>query len=249
MRYIASVDDFFKNPKWLPNLLLVGVCMLIPIAGPLAVMGWSIGGLYGRSNPWEMATFPEFNFNNFGKYLERGVWPFLVQLVASLVFIPLMWVVMAVPMLIMGALISGSSGEGGQHAEPAGLAVAAMLVVTFTGYMIVMTLMVLVIKPMMLRSVITQDFGAAFDFRFMKRFIALTWKEQILATLFLMVAGMLLVFLGAIALCVGMYAAVGLVMFSSYHMDRQLYELYLARGGEPVPLSPKLSGMPPPLPG
>jgi hypothetical protein len=45
--------------------------------------------------------------------------------------------------------------------------------------------------------------------------------------------------------CVGIYFAIGLLMFSAYHLDRQVYDLYLARGGEPVPVSPKLRDAPP----
>ena len=248
MNYIASVTDFFKSPKWLPNLLLGGVCMLIPIVGPLVLMGWHIGALYGRSTPRDFAAYPDFDFSNFGKYLERGVWPFLVQLVVSLVLIPFMWVAMAAPMFFMLAFTSGGSGAGGPQVEPSGLVVAGMVTLMIVGYTIGITLMILLSKPLMLRAIITQDFGAAFDLGFVKRFIVLTWKEQVLATLFLMVAGMILVIAGMMALCVGMYFAIGLLAFCTYHLDRQIYDLYLARGGEPVPLSPKLSDVPPALP-
>ncbi len=248
MNFTASVSDFFKSPKWLPNLLLGGVCMLIPIVGPLVLMGWHIGALYGRSSPWDMAGYPEFDFSHFGKYLGRGVWPFLVQLVVSLVLIPVMWLAMAAPMFLMLAFTSGGSAAGGPQAEPSGVIVAGMLAVMIVGYTAGITLMVLLSKPLMLRAVITQDFGAAFDFGFLKRFIVLTWKEQVLATLFLMIVGMGLLILGVIALCVGMYFTIGLLTFTSYHLDRQIYDLYLARGGEPVPLSPKLRDTPPDLP-
>lgn len=248
MNYVASVTDFFKNPKWLPNLLLGGVCMLIPFVGPLVLMGWHIGALYGRSQPWDMTGYPAFDFSNFGKYLERGVWPFLVQLVVSLVLVPVMWAVMVIPMFFMAVLLPGNPGGGAASPEPSGLVVGVGMAVMFGLYMIGLTLMILLVKPLMLRAIITQDFGSAFDFRFVTRFISLTWKEQVLATLFLMIAGTVLVFAGAIVLCIGMYFAIGLVTFSAYHLDRQIYDLYLARGGEPVPLSPKFNDTPPALP-
>ena len=71
MNYMASISDFFKSPKWLMNLLLGGVCCLIPIVGPLVLMGWLITGFWAREDQ-RPETFPDFDFNQFGKYLERG---------------------------------------------------------------------------------------------------------------------------------------------------------------------------------
>jgi hypothetical protein len=41
-------------------------------------------------------------------------------------------------------------------------------------------------------------------------------------------------------LCVGTYFALVPVYFCWVHLYKQLYRLYLSRGGEPVPMSPKL---------
>jgi hypothetical protein len=47
--------------------------------------------------------------------------------------------------------------------------------------------------------------------------------------------GMLLVMVGYMVFCVGAYAAIALIFVAQAHMYYQLYELYLARGGEPIP--------------
>jgi hypothetical protein len=248
MNYSASITDFFKSPKWLTNLLLGGVCTLIPIVGPVALMGWHIGALYGRRDDNDFVGYPMFDLSNFGKYIERGVWPFLVQMVVSLVLVPVMWIVMAVPMFSMIAITASGQTEGGPPPEPSPVLLIGTVAIMLIGYAIGLAVFILLTKPLMLRAIITQDFGAAFNLGFIKRFIALTWKEQILATLFIMCAGMVLMMLGMLAFCVGVYFAIGLLMFSAYHLDRQIYDLYLARGGEPVPLSPKLSDSPPPVP-
>ena len=103
MNYTASVSDYFKSPKWMMNTLLAGVCVFIPLVGQMVVKGWLITGFWGRDDE-RPETFPDFDFNNFGKYLERGLWPFLVTLVSSLVFtVPLL--VVAVPLsMLMGVL-------------------------------------------------------------------------------------------------------------------------------------------------
>src|SRR5438477_496577 len=136
MNYSAAISDFFKSPKWTMNLLLGGACALIPFVGQIVVLGWTVTGFWGRDDE-NYEAFPDFDFSHFGKYLERGLWPFLVTFVASLVMIPLVWVV-TIPTVV--------------------------------------------------------------------------------------------------------------IYFAWTHLHRQLYRLYLSRGGEPVPFSPKLRDTPPPIP-
>ena len=45
-----------------------------------------------------------------------------------------------------------------------------------------------------------------------------------------------------------MYAATVVIHFAWTNPHKQLYRLYLSRGGEPVPFSPKLGDTPPPMP-
>ena len=64
----------------------------IPAVGPFVFMGWLITGFWGRDDQ-RPETFPDFDFNHFVKYMERGLWPFLVSLVTSLVI--------AIPMMVL----------------------------------------------------------------------------------------------------------------------------------------------------
>jgi hypothetical protein len=149
MRYNASVTDFFKIPKWGTSMLLGAVAMLIPAIGPLVLGGWHVTGFWARGDDEDPAKFPPFDFQYFGKYLERGLWPFLVNLAASVVMIPLM-----------------------------------------------MCLMIITI----------------------------------------------------ITCSMGMFFAAPISIFSWHHLQKQIYQLYISRGGEPIPLSPKLQDVPPLLP-
>ena len=245
VNYTASVSDFFKSPKWMMNLLLGGVCVLIPIVGPMVVLGWLITGFWARQDE-NFETFPDFGFSHFGKYLERGLWPFLVTLVVSMAFcivmVPLVWILM-IPAMLVGGLSSGGDAN-----TTSCLGVIALILMNLF-FVVIMFAMMLVLVPLKIRASLTQDFAKSFDFGFVKRFLALTWKEIVLSSLFVMVTSVLFVCLGMIAFCVGMYFALVLVYFSWTHLHKQLYMLYLSRGGEPVPLSPKLSDVPPPIPG
>ena len=73
---------------WKNNLLLGAVCILIPMIGPLLLTGWHTTCLWARGSDDDPVTAPPFDFQYFTKYLEFGVWPFLVNLTASLLFIP-----------------------------------------------------------------------------------------------------------------------------------------------------------------
>ena len=245
VNYTASISDFFLSPKWMMNLLLGGVCVLIPIAGPMVVLGWLITGFWARQDE-RFETFPDFDFSHFGKYLERGLWPFLVAFVVSMgfsiVMVPLVWILM-IPTMVVGGLSSGNEPNAGTC-----FGALAMVLVLLIFAALIFALM-LVLVPLKIRASLTQDFAKSFDLGFVKRFLALTWKEIVLSSLFLMIAGTLLICLGMIAFCVGMYLATVLVYFSWTHLHKQLYALYLSRGGEPIPLSPKLIDAPLAMPG
>ncbi|HEX7517560.1 MAG TPA: DUF4013 domain-containing protein [Chthoniobacterales bacterium] len=244
MNYTASISDFFKSPKWMMNLLLGGVCVLIPIVGPMVVLGWLITGFWARRDE-NFETFPDFDFSHFGKYLERGLWPFLVTFVVSMgfsiVMMPLAWVLM-IPTMLIGGLSSGGEANASSC-----LGLIAMLLMMLV-LAIVIVAMMLVLVPLKIRASLTQDFAKSFDVGFVKRFLALTWKEIVLSSLFVMITSVLFVCLGMIVFCVGMYFAVVLIYFSWTHLHKQLYTLYLSRGGEPVPFSPKLNDAPPAMP-
>src|SRR6187402_2302160 len=97
--YMRMYQYVFENPNWMMNVLLSALCLLIPVVGPVVVIGYQYEVVLGL-----LAThgqsYPSFNFDRFADYLMRGVWPFLVQLVASLVLTPVILVLVFVPMLV-----------------------------------------------------------------------------------------------------------------------------------------------------
>jgi len=246
MNYAASVSDFFKSPKWMMNLLLGGVCVLIPIVGPMVVLGWLITGFWARQDE-KFETFPDFDFSQFGKYLERGLWPFLVVFVASMVvcivMVPLAWILM-IPMMLLGGFSSG-----GHEANAGGCLGALVMILMMVVWVVLIIALMMVLVPLKIRASRMQDFAKSFDFGFVKQFLALTWKEIVVSSIFVVVTSIVFFFLGMIVFCVGMYFAMVLVYFSWTHLHKQLYMLYLSRGGEPVPLSPKLNDAPATMPG
>ncbi|HEX4640701.1 MAG TPA: DUF4013 domain-containing protein [Chthoniobacterales bacterium] len=239
MNYAASISDYFKSPKWTMNTLLGGVCVLIPFVGQIVLKGWLITGFWGRDDE-RPETLPDFDFNNFGKYLERGLWPFLVTLVSSII-ISMAACVIIVPFTMLFTVLGSHD-----HGSVSGCAAAFLFLILMVFYVVLIVGLMVLLTPLTIRASLTQEFAAAFNFPFIKRFIALTWKETIIASLFLVAASLVLTAIGAILLCVGIYFATVIVYFCWVHLQKQLYRLYLSRGGEPVPPSPKLSDITPP---
>jgi hypothetical protein len=241
MNYTASITDFFKSPKWGMNLLLGAVHAIIPIVGPMALMGWLLAGFWGRDDE-RAETFPDLTFDKFGKNLERGLWPTLVSLISAVVLVP----VFIVLMILMAVATGAASGEDGPGA------LGAMMMLVFAALFVVVTAAVaLVMLPMTLRAGLLQDFAPAFDLTFVKRFLSLTKTELALSVLFICGAAFVL-FLVTMVPCLGIllvYAAVPPLHFAWMHLTKQLYALYIARGGEPLVISPKLRdepSLPPP---
>ncbi|MES2921299.1 MAG: DUF4013 domain-containing protein [Verrucomicrobiota bacterium] len=241
MNYNASISDFFESPKWLPNMLLGAVTILIPLVGPLVLGGWHVTGFWARGNRDDPAGFPPYDFQYFGKYLERGVWPFLVAMVASLVLIPVM-MCLILPLFLFSGVMGSSHGHGSEW----------VFIAVFAGIVCLQVLLSLVyqllVTPLLVRATITQDFSSAFDLRFAKSFLSLTWKEMLVSMLFMLGVALCLMVLAVVTCYIGAIVAAPVAMFGWHHLQKQLYQLYLARGGEPVPLSAKLQDGPPPLP-
>lgn len=239
MRYIASVSDYFKIPKWGMNTLLGAVAILIPIVGPIVLGGWHITLFWAQGDEEDPAQFPPFDFQYFGKYLERGLWPFLVNLAASFAMVLPVMCLMIPFFLFMGLFGPGEDGPS----LGLGMLIAVMMILQI----VFMLMYQLIVTPMMIASTVTQDFKSAFRKKFLLDFMSLVWREQIVSLFFMFGLGLCLMVITVITCYIGMFFAAPITMFSWYHLQKQIYQLYLSRGGEAIPRSVKLRDVPPRL--
>ena len=243
LEYLRAYNYIFENPNWIMNILWGFLCILssgiIPVVGQLVFLGYQFEVIEALIVA-RGARYPDFDINRFSDYLTRGLWPFLVQLVVSIVLVPVFLV------LYFGGfmLVVGGAAAGG---EEAGGVVAMILIPFLVLFVMVMIIaMTFFMLPMFLRAGLAQDFGQAFNFSWIISFVKNTWVEMLLSTLFVMVTGSVFAMLGMLALCVGIYAAVALIMLAQAHFYFQLYSIFLSRGGEPIPLKPRMA--PPTMP-
>jgi hypothetical protein len=202
------------NPKWTSNILMGAVCSLIPVVGGLALSGYQYDIVEALAVRGE-EVYPDFEFGRFGKYLVRGLWPFLVALV---VFLPVM-IVLQVINVIVALLLPHVVGQI--------FGVLAMIV-----YFVVS----LPVVPMALRAGLGQRFDLGGNIKFAQDFLKRAGKDVLLVQLFLMFTGGLVLMVGMILCCVGMYASFAVITLASANLYAQLYQVYLARGGEAIPL-------------
>jgi len=237
INFWAAYQWLFASPNRWMNLLYASVCQLIPIAGPMVLNGWLIEALVPRTAEdwpgWDgKGPYPDFTFDRFMPYLQRGVWPLLVSLVAGMVVALPAGVIMMVAVMF----IPLARGNPVAVVLAAGV-VMVMAVVAVAGSMFLMT-------PFMVRAALLQDFGQSFNLTWVKDFLARTWRELLLETVFLWVTSLPMMIIGYAMCFVGLYAATALLSIAHWHLNLQIYRLFVARGG--APLVPK--GFPPPIP-
>jgi hypothetical protein len=227
MRYLNAYRFFFESPKWPLNLLAGSVCQLVPIVGPLVLTGYLLDVIATRLREGS-DRFPPFDLNQLGTYLKRGLWPFLVSLAASIpffiLFVPLMFV------FVLSA--AAAERSGGSPGIMLGTFVLGGILIGILGFLIYFLSI-----PIMFRAGLSQDFVSAFSPEYVRGFISRVWKEMILSLLFIVVTAPFIFILGVLLLIVGIYPAIVILMAAQYHLQYQLYELYLLRGGTPIPIS------------
>jgi hypothetical protein len=262
MDYLGSYRFAFSSRNWAMNLLFGALCSLIPAIGPIVLMGYFfevIEYLIRRRQPAkeldyppeaiseqvldalpvdsarDSASYPDFTFERFSEYLTRGIWPFLVQLIVGLVLgvaYAFLWLV--------GMAILGAASAGGSSALS-----LIFFGVFFVFYLVLAIALGVLTVPLYLRAGLSGDFASAFSMDFYRDFLKRIGKEVVLAQLFLTVSNPLVLGVGALLCCVGIYPALALAMFARHHLDYQLYELYLERGGVPIQRKQTRADLPP----
>lgn len=238
MEYMRSVHYVFESPKWFVNLLWGGLCLfstsVIPIVGQLLWMGYQFEIVEELLCRPPSRGYQDFDINRFKEYVVRGVWIFLATLVLMLVIMP----VMLILIFAGGAVIAGlaAATEGDEAAVGVGFVV--IFAIMFVGGIAFSIVLNIVMAPLIIRAGLTQDFRASFDFAWIKDFVRQMWYETLLSALFLMAVAMLAGILGMLACFVGLYPAMAAITLVQGHLYLQLYQLYLTRGGQPIPLKP-----------
>ncbi len=231
-----------EHRKWMQNILLATVIQQVPIVGGLVFYGYlydMVKGMHNGPDPEKKEPYLEFKLDHFADLLSKGVAPFVAMLIATLGMLFMMFffaLIISIPIAIVVALvafgIAQATGEDVSKVMEAAAPVAGMVSIFLS-----LPLVGLFTRPMIMRAGLTQKIGEAFKFGFVMDFVKRTWKEQLKAAFFMVFMGPLVLVLGMLLCFVGMYPAVTWTWYAYAHFDYQIYEIYLARGGEPVPFA------------
>ena len=221
-----SFNYIFENPKGFQNTLICALCVFVPIVGPVALYGYQLEVMHSLHLS-RGQTYADFDFDRLGDYLIRGLWVVLLILIASLIVLPIVWVVGFVWMML-GAGVS----LAGPEAAP--FVFLVFLPVMFLFFSMVSVLLGLTLFPMVLRAGWGLDFGSAFDLKFVLQFVGNVWKRFLVTSLLMIPVGFAACFVGMIAACVGIYFTIAVVQLMTAHLAWQHYELHLSKGGQPV---------------
>jgi hypothetical protein len=227
-KYWRAYFYFFDSPKWSMNLLLGAVCILIPVLGNIVFSGYGYEAVEAMHRRGKDDQYPDFDFNRFAKYLVRGCWPFIWQLIIGVPIGIIMWFVYMIAMMMV-------FGTAGPQGPKAGVFIPVFVLI----FVVVLALSLVVnvlLTPLVLRAGLSQELGFGQAFAFMQDFLKRMGREVILAQLFL-IGTAIIIFPIALVLCYfPVFPAMVIIQMAHFHLLYQLYGLYLQRGGTPIPL-------------
>jgi hypothetical protein len=137
--------------------------------------------------------------------------------------------------------VATAAATGAGRGRPGDAAWAVMLLF-YLGLYAFLAVVSFFMIPLLLRAGLIQDFAPAFAPAFAKDFVGKMWVEMLASTLFLWVTSPFVLLAGALVFCVGYLPATVVFLLAQHHLWYQLYELYLRRGGLPIPLKPEGRG-------
>lgn len=210
------------------GFLCVLSSQVIPVVGLLLFIGY-IFDVAESLHRHPDRTYPDFTFNKFSNYLQRGVWPFLVSLVFS---IPIL-AVLAVICVVEGFGVAAAASAVGREIVP--WVIVGGVVLILATFFLLLNLAFIPVTPLFIRAGLSQDGRELFSVRWAMDFLKRVWLEVLLLYLFLVATGIHLMLLGLACCGIGEFVATSVVWLANASVFAQLYDLYLARGGEPIP--------------
>ncbi|HZL89736.1 MAG TPA: hypothetical protein VFB96_15330 [Pirellulaceae bacterium] len=236
LKYLPAFRYVFDNPDWFVSVVLLSVCGFIPVLGHVAQWGFYyhiVEALHRRPD----APYPKFDFRRFGDYGMRGVWPYVLMMMVGMI----LYLVLYLPLqlsLQFGLIFLLN------NRQVALIVLGIVVPILMVGMLTVALGTAVLTAPMLLRAGLTQDIRLIFRFDWFKGYLRRVWVEETLASLFLM-AAFALTPLGCLVFGFGFIAAQVIVWIAASHLQWQIYEIYLERGGEPIPLHPLPAEEPP----
>jgi len=222
MDYKSPYTYFFSKPSTGTTNVLWGSlaffsASLIPVVGQVMWLGYQAEVLDELERDPEIRRHSDFTFDRFSEYLSRGIWVFLMQLIAGL-FTAFLCLLAVIPGLILSI----------QQQSP---------VFVLAGYLVMVPMLLigtLFTWPLTMHVQLTGRFRFGAALGFTGQFLKSLWGQLLVTLMLHFFVSLILVSIGLLFCCVGMYPAIVIVAMAQDHFMVQLYRIYLAEGGTPV---------------
>ena len=223
---MLAFKSVLESPNWVANLLWLSLAAMTSaiLVGQIALLGYGSEILERRAGRPDYPN-TDVDSNRLGDYINKGIWPFLVQFVVQLVVSFLM----LIPMFLLFVVVAAAGAVAEEFA-------AGVLFFVFVPAMIILSIFINIFTvPFIIRAMVGQDFGQAFDVGWCLNFTKMMWGEIIISSIIFGLLAFLVSLAGMIACFVGTIPAAGLIWGAAVHLLGQWYEIYLSRGGPPAP--------------
>jgi hypothetical protein len=226
--YAEAFDFPRSNPNWILNCLLLGLAAIIPGLGPYLVQLISAGYLFGDYEAQQRYGHPapsDVKFEKFGDYLQRGVMPFLASFLLQIAT-GMLTAMICMPLIIIGgALMEKTDGLSG-----------ILIAIGYAGLLLLNIIFGLLVCPIVLRVGISNRFEEITNFKWAMSMFRMMWPQMLIGSIVVGLIGLVVILLGLAVCCVGVIPAQGYVICMFFNLQRQWYEIFVTKGGEPIPL-------------
>lgn len=228
--YWKGFKLLFEDANIWINLALGSLFILIPIVGPIMLMGWQ-AEIFRRLHTKTEPFLPKLDFSDLAYYLSRGIYPFLVSLV---LIIPMIFIIL-ISLGILAALYPLMIHQG--HVVSVPLALTFIGVILLIAVVLFIFLFVIT-NAGVTRAYLTQNFGKSFQFGEIFSYGRATWGNVTKAICVYVPISFVFLIAGMIMLYVGIYPASVIMNVAWVYIAWQIYEIYLEQGGKEIPMEP-----------
>lgn len=238
---VAALQFAWANFRFM-DMLLALVFGFIPIAGPIALIGWHAEThqrlLRSHPNP-----VPKLDFADFGHYLERGVPAFLSTFLMSLpispIIVGIVYAGIAITVILsvaLAALLGTIEPALGAIGFVVGITVGILLQIATV--MLLASVLGAVLNSVVIRAEVAEDFGEAFNISAVRDMVKRNWAVVLVSNLAFGVMAVGLVFCGMLACYFGIFPVAAVLQNAACHLRFQQHLAYRQKGGAPLPMRP-----------
>ena len=222
----------FQSPQWMVNIFWLFVCGLLGtvVIGSLIAIGYQMEVIRRRSLGRDR-DYPDFDPNRVADYMIRGLWPFLVYFISGMVIT--VTAVMIGAVIVCICVLPFANNQG----DPPGIVIFIMVALLIVLFLAMMAAMVFVTGPMTLRAGLTNNLQEGFRMSWVKDFAKRMWGPLLLGLLYSIVMALVAEVVGSILCLVGLFFTMGWFQLFAADLAAQLYDIYLNRGGESIPMA------------